>query len=86
MKKITRAYNFGMASFRKVVLAGLVLSALCVTAGISLCSTGSDGGAACGTARRAERELAWGGAVPEADAAADNTGLVGDAPGRALTC
>ncbi len=32
MKKITRAYNFGMASFRKVVLAGLVLSALCVCA------------------------------------------------------
>jgi Putative Ig domain len=32
VKKITRAYNFGMASFRKVVLAGSILSALCLWA------------------------------------------------------
>lgn len=32
MKKITRAYNFGMASVRSVILTGLILSALCVCA------------------------------------------------------
>jgi Putative Ig domain len=32
VKKITRAYNFGMASVRNVVLAALILSALCVCA------------------------------------------------------
>ena len=32
MKKITRAYNFRMASVRNVVLAALILSALCVCA------------------------------------------------------
>jgi hypothetical protein len=32
VNKITRAYNFGMASVRSVILAGLILSALCVCA------------------------------------------------------
>jgi len=32
VKKITRAYNFGMPSVRKVAIAGLILSALCVCA------------------------------------------------------